>query len=314
MNLAVFWGGVNIHVAPDVNSQTLHQTHTPDFGHIFGVSAIRDADGYQWVHVEFEDGRPAGWGRCDKIGAAGDLTLLGGGVYTAVVNLHSEASFATPPAQTPANGPSSPATPLNPPAPVIVPVSPVAGDDRLAAPVAGPITQPFGWNGSTGHKGTDIGAAKGDPVNLPIYNRLAGVVVQRVTCGKCANGDGSLRENGNPPAESTFNDLAWGYGFGNFITVQYKFADLPASMRAWMKANGADGYYAYVVHGHQSELDAGVGSIAAGVVIGRRGASGNTTGPHLHVEIHLSPHSNDSNYFAGTDGRKIVNPNLLFKV
>jgi murein DD-endopeptidase MepM/ murein hydrolase activator NlpD len=63
---------------------------------------------------------------------------------------------------------------------------------------------------------------------------------------------------------------SWGGAYGNLTKVEH--------------ANGVESWYA-----HQSSRAVQVGdSVAAGQVIGRVGATGNTTGPHLHLEVRLN--------------------------
>ena len=53
-----------------------------------------------------------------------------------------------------------------------------------------------------------------------------------------------------------------------------------------MVVNHGNGYSSY--YGHLSEIRAAVGKpLKRGDVVGLMGATGNTTGPHLHYEIRL---------------------------
>ena len=66
----------------------------------------------------------------------------------------------------------------------------------------------------------------------------------------------------------------WGGAYGNLTKIQHP--------------NGVQSWYA-----HQSSRRVQMGDVVtAGEIIGRVGSTGNTTGPHLHLEVH--PHGGDA--------------------
>lgn len=70
-------------------------------------------------------------------------------------------------------------------------------------------------------------------------------------------------------ADGVVSFAGWEGGYGKLVVVNH--------------GNGFSTYY-----GHLSEIKAGVGQkVVRGQVVGRMGATGNTTGPHLHYEIRL---------------------------
>jgi len=72
-------------------------------------------------------------------------------------------------------------------------------------------------------------------------------------------------------AAGTVVSAGWGGSYGNQVVIKL-----------------ADGYYAQ--YAHLSQISVAVGqSVTAGQQIGLSGATGNVTGPHLHVEIRTTP-------------------------
>jgi murein DD-endopeptidase MepM/ murein hydrolase activator NlpD len=70
-------------------------------------------------------------------------------------------------------------------------------------------------------------------------------------------------------ADGEVSFAGWEGGYGKLVVVNH--------------GNGFSTYY-----GHLSEIKAGVGQhVVRGQVVGNMGATGNTTGPHLHYEIRL---------------------------
>lgn len=90
--------------------------------------------------------------------------------------------------------------------------------------------------------------------------------------GSFHSGVDIANDNGSPiraTADGTVSFAGWEGGYGKLVVLNH--------------GNGFSTYY-----GHLSEIKAGVGQrVARGQVIGRMGATGNTTGPHLHYEIRL---------------------------
>lgn len=70
----------------------------------------------------------------------------------------------------------------------------------------------------------------------------------------------------------------WGQAFGTHLVID--FDRLP---------NGSPGLYGGLAHLSQKSVSPGQ-RIAAGQTVGRSGATGNVTGPHLHFEIQTSMH------------------------
>ncbi len=112
-------------------------------------------------------------------------------------------------------------------------------------PVAGPVTSMFGPRWGRNHNGVDLGGG----VGTTVIAAASGTVVHVTT--------------GCHPTSS------WGCGggFGNYVTVAH-----------------ADGMA--TIYAHLSSVSVGTGQqLAAGTTIGGVGNSGNSYGPHLHLEV-----------------------------
>ena len=129
----------------------------------------------------------------------------------------------------------------------------------LLAPLAGPITQPFGpsslvfepqvtFNGVTYphfHTGIDIAG----PLDAPIHAAADGVVA---IAGSETDSQGHL------------------VGYGNYVVIAHAGRMI-------------------TLYGHLDHIVVTVGQVVhAGDVIGLEGSTGNSTGPHLHFEVHIA--------------------------
>lgn len=120
-------------------------------------------------------------------------------------------------------------------------------------PTSRPITtvygKPGGWSGGK-HGGVDFGTPTGDPVNAMWGGKVIGV-----------------------RSGSSVSGTTWGSAYGSQVVVDQD--RLP---------NGNPGLW--VVYAHLSKVSVKVGDrIKPGQRIGSSGNTGNSTGPHLHVEV-----------------------------
>jgi lysozyme len=177
---------------------------------------------------------------------------------------------------------------------------------KFAPPIRGPfaVSQWFG----NGHKGIDIAV----PVGRAVVASGQGVVSRVVRCTKCTAAAPSFPDNGIPINDPTaLADVGWGFGFGNFVVVKYAWDDLPDDMRAEMIRIGRPNVFAYVIHAHLSRNDIVVNTpVADGTPLGLSGNTGNSTGPHLHLEVRISERSNA----VSTGGFKSINPTFMYDI
>lgn len=175
----------------------------------------------------------------------------------------------------------------------------LTGDDRLPAPVAATITQGF----KSGHPGMDFGATIGMELRV-----AAPATIERAhICTKCTAQQPNIKPKNDAERSQIFSDPGWGFGYGNHIIVRHEFQALPRSTQEQVLLNGGKSSNAvFVLYAHLSRMDVQVKQkIAAGTIIGATGHTGNSTGPHLHIEVAF-----------GSDWSvaKKVHPMILFAV
>jgi hypothetical protein len=251
---------------------------------IFATQDGQDGDGFRWV---------------DLMGGG-----LGGFVREDLLNYSPDCAKLNLPAQGQQPQPSSPqpASPVNPP--------PSGTADKFGSPVQRyVVTQEFGTGG---HKGTDFGVRVGGAV-------FAGAdsVAFVVRCNRCRDDAPNFLSQGirNEDAanfRANINDPNWGYGFGNTVILRYDWAVLPNPMRATMGAKNLTNGAVYVLYAHLSRIDVSNGqAVTRGTVIGAVGNTGNSTGPHLHLEMRLSADGKPTT-IEHLFGKIVENPRSLF--
>lgn len=159
---------------------------------------------------------------------------------------------------------------------------------RFEAPMSVHYVQGPGYNAPLWygvHRGIDYDV----PVGTPLFAGGVGRVYKTYFCPKC---DGkSFAELGlsadvQKRALSDFS-LGYNYGFGNLVVIRYAWNDLPEGARQAMQAANFTSWYAYVYYAHLNEIRVNEGDIVQkGSLLGFSGETGNTSGAHLHLEIH----------------------------
>lgn len=160
------------------------------------------------------------------------------------------------------------------------------------------------------HDGWDLGAQVGEPV----YSGPAGGYVMKVhKCTKCTAAQPSSVSQGFSLGDAAiWNDPAWGWGYGNFVILRYLNEQLPESTRAELTKRGFDGGHIYVIYAHLNEMLVTEGqTVPASTIFASCGNTGNSEGPHVHLEVRASTNPNVTSWGSLKDNR--MNPIVLFK-
>jgi hypothetical protein len=175
----------------------------------------------------------------------------------------------------------------------------LTNDDRLQAPVAATITQGF----KAGHLGFDFGA----PVGTELKVLLPARIERAHPCTKCTPAKPNIRPANNAERDAIFADPGWGFGYGNHIIVSHQFSDLPRSTQEQiLRKGGRSSNKMFVLYAHLTQMNVRVNQqLSAGTVIGTTGHTGNSTNPHLHIEVAFGDQWGSS---------QKVHPMLLFAV
>lgn len=160
------------------------------------------------------------------------------------------------------------------------------------------------------HYGWDLGGAVGEPV---LAGPNGGYVAMVAHCSNCTPQRPSVIDHGislNDPG--MLNNPAWGYGFGHYVVVRYLFEQLPASCKAELTRRNLPNYHIFAIYAHLSAINVTQGqTLPPNQRIGALGNSGNSSGPHLHLELRAWNNPNETSY-----GRMISNrldPVVLFR-
>jgi hypothetical protein len=160
------------------------------------------------------------------------------------------------------------------------------------------------------HDGWDYVAAVGEPL---VCGPNGGTVVVSFQCTRCTPERPSVIDNGLQLSDpSIFSDEGWGFGFGNYVIARYLNDQLPQSTQDILTARGfADGHiFALYAHLQARSVEAGA-ELAGGTQIGTCGNTGNSSAPHLHLQLRASRSPDFSSFSALRDGR--MDPVVLFR-
>jgi len=184
----------------------------------------------------------------------------------------------------------------NPPQPKpIEPVVPVYTGAAWEAPVT-PYRVTNTHHNERNHEGIDLSAAIGTPV---LCGTGGGFVTKTFTCVPC----GLIAEQ---QARMGTTDPNTGYGLGNYVIVRYHATQTPAAVQALMGQK----VYLYILYAHLSHIDVQPQqSIIRYGRIGKVGTSGNSTGPHLHIQARISGLAN-ADFYSIRDSE--IDPALIY--
>lgn len=258
--------------APRANSTQLAILEPSTPVQVLGVTSVRDIDGYRWVRVNTVG--KIGFVREDLLTYAADCAGLD-------LPITTDGSGSGGSGDTP---------------------NPLV---RYQTPVGGPyrFTTLFG---AGSHKGTDLAGA----VGIPITAGGDGMVARVMYCSRCSDTAPNFASQGIPLWDAAaVADPAWGYGFGHHVIVRYAWNALPGQMRQFLLARNLGGAYAYVIYAHLHRIHVTENSLVTlGTMLGTLGNTGNSSGPHLHIEVRVTLEPNLKSIFQ----RLVVNPSEMF--
>ncbi len=176
---------------------------------------------------------------------------------------------------------------------------------RFALPTSARITQGYR---SSGHPGLDMGSTTGTRLITP----ADGVCIRLIRCTKCTEERPNRFPNASFQCPDLYKDVAWGFGYGNFLVIRHDYVVLPRPMRDEMDRRNLRNGFAYVLYAHLSRLNVNLGqAIKGGTLLGETGNTGCSTAPHLHFEVRIGNVTDVDNKWTQQIS---VNPNLMFEM
>lgn len=158
------------------------------------------------------------------------------------------------------------------------------------------------------HHGWDLAGAVGAEI---IAGPRGGFVVESKSCANCGDAGASVQEKGlmlNAPAVFT---PGWNFGYGHYVIIRYTHDLLPQSTRDELARIGRSGQHLFVMyaHLHKQLVNAGE-TVSSNQQIAQLGNSGNSSGPHLHLEVRAGSNADETMWARLRPG--LLNPKILF--
>ncbi len=162
------------------------------------------------------------------------------------------------------------------------------------------------------HNGVDYGASTGEPM---LAGPVGGLCVAVVECLKCNDPakPSTLSQGLGLANSAVFGDSAWNFGYGHYVVVRYLHNQLPPTTRQALANMGKHNAHIYAMYAHLSRMDVRPGqAVTAGQVIGACGDTGNSSGPHLHLELRFSTSPNYPGWGRLSEDN-LLDPLLMFQ-
>lgn len=268
--------GANLRRSP-VNGDSLAIMPFEAVVRVLEISAIA-GEPLRWVRVEYEGSE--GWTREDLLSYSGDCARF--------------------------NLPVTSATPARP-----VVFAEYTGTALYPVPLAR-----FRFiRGFTGHQpnhpGVDFGGDDGEVIRA---GPVGGLVVASKECLRCnvPGKPSTVLQGFNLEDPNIFTDEGWNFGFGHYMIVRYLHHQLPPGTRQVLASRGMPGAHIYAMYAHLSRRDVDVGTVLEpDHAFACCGNSGNSSGPHLHLEIRASSSPTFTGWAAIGSG--LIDPLVMFE-
>ncbi|MCU0475015.1 MAG: M23 family metallopeptidase [Anaerolineae bacterium] len=160
------------------------------------------------------------------------------------------------------------------------------------------------------HYGWDLAAAVGEPLFAPpVPSRVAVASL----CRACTPAKPNAQAHGFKTGDSSIvNSPEWNYGYGHMVGLRVLHQDLPASAQAELARRNLTGYHLYIIYAHMNSIEVQAGAeLQAGQRIGTLGNTGNSEGPHLHLEVRAWNNPNETSL--GASFKNHMTPAVVFR-
>lgn len=160
------------------------------------------------------------------------------------------------------------------------------------------------------HWGWDQGGNIGEPI---LVGPKGGRVVASRFCRNCGSEGASTLDRGIRSLSDSrvLNDPDWNFGYGHYVIMCYENHLLPESTRGRLGEKNMGGAHLYVMYAHLSQSFVRDGQmLGANQPLGALGNSGNSSGPHLHLEVRAGMNPQESNWSRLHAG--LQHPGILF--
>ena len=113
------------------------------------------------------------------------------------------------------------------------------------------------------------------------------MVTKAAFCRACGTeGASSVTGNVGVNDPNVLNSEEWNFGLGHYVVVRYNNNILPASTKQILEQRNLGGAHLFVAYAHLQSMNVSQGTrVQGGAQLGTLGNSGNSTGPHLHLEV-----------------------------
>jgi uncharacterized protein YraI len=161
----------------------------------------------------------------------------------------------------------------------------------------------WGWD----HGG--IGQRKGSAI---LAGPKGGKVVITALCQRCGAEGASAPEKGFALSDQrVLGDAGWNYGYGHYVIVRYHNDILPESTKAELAKRGFAGGHCFVMYAHLQDILIQPGQdLQPNQQIATLGNSGNSEGPHLHLELRADKNADNKIWASMKNG--LMTPQVLF--